>query len=113
VVEHFVNDNRLTVVGEREASSILLGTVTEYERKVFSYSAGEVAQEYEVTIKVAVEFKDVSNGRIIWKDDGLLSSARYFAVDMAGQKAQTEQEGRAPAIEFLAKDILTRTVEGW
>jgi hypothetical protein len=113
VVEHFVNDNRLTVVGEREAASILLGTVASYQHRVFSYTAGEVAQEYEVTIKVAIEFKDVSSGRIIWKDEGLVGSARYFAVDMAGQTAQTEQEGRKPAIEFLAKDILTRTVEGW
>jgi hypothetical protein len=113
VVEHFVNDNRLRIVGEKEASSILLGTVTSYEHKVFSYSAGEVAQEYEVIIKVAIEFKDVSNGRIIWKDDGLVGSARYFAVEMAGQQAQTEQDGRVPAIGFLAKDILTRTVEGW
>jgi len=113
VVEKFVADNRLRVVGEKAASSILLGTVTGYQRRVFSYSAGEVAQEYEVTIKVSVEFKDVTNGRIIWKDDSLVSSARYFAVDMAGQKAQTEQEGRLPAIAFLANDILTRTVEGW
>jgi hypothetical protein len=113
VTEKFVNDNRLRVVGEKEASSILLGTVTSYKRRVFSYSAGEVAQEYEVTIKVSVEFQDAANGRIIWKDDSLISSARYFAVDMAGQKAQTEQAGRVPAIEFLANDILTRTVEGW
>jgi len=108
-----VNDNRLKVVGEKEASSILVGTVTSYNRRVFSYSAGEVAQEYEVTIKVSASFQDVSNGRIIWKDDNLTSRARYFAVDMAGQKAQTEQDGRAPAIDFLANDILTRTVEGW
>lgn len=113
MTEKFVNDNRLRVVGEKQASSVLLGTVTSYKRRVFSYSAGEVAQEYEVTIKVSVEFQDVANGRIIWKDDSLISSARYFAMDMAGQKAQTEQEGRLPAIEFLASDILTRTVEGW
>ncbi len=113
VVEKFVSDNRLRVVGEKEANSLLLGTVTGYQRRVFSYSAGEVAQEYEVTIKVSVEFKDLSNGRIIWKDESLVSSARYFAVEMAGQKAQTEQEGREPAVAFLANDILTRTVEGW
>jgi hypothetical protein len=101
------------VVGEKEGSSILLGTVRSYKRSVFSYSVGEVAQEYEVTVKVSVEFQDVVKGRIIWKDDSLISSARYFAVDMAGHKAQTEQEGRTPAIEFLASDILTRTVEGW
>ena len=113
VIEKFVADNRLRVVGERAAASVLVGTVTGYQRRVFSYSAGEVAQEYEITIKVAVEFKDVSNGRIIWKDESLVSSARYFALDMAGQKAQTEQEGRQPAIAFLANDVLTRTVEGW
>ncbi|MCX5799824.1 MAG: LptE family protein [Candidatus Eisenbacteria bacterium] len=113
VIEKFVSDNRLRVVGEKEASSLLLGTVRSYKNSVFSYSSGEVAQEYEVTIRVSVEFQDVSKGKIIWKDDSLTSSARYFAVDMAGQKAQTEQEGRAPAIEFLGKDILTRTVEGW
>jgi len=108
VIDKFVADNRLRVVGERAASSVLLGTVTGYQRRVFSYSAGEVAQEYEVTLKVAIEFKDASSGRIIWKDESLVSSARYFAVEMAGQKAQTEQEGRLPAIA-----ILTRTVEGW
>lgn len=108
-----MNDNRLKVVGEKEASSLLLGTVKSYKRNVFSYSAGEVAQEYEVIVKISIEFQDVSNGKIIWKDDSLTSSARYFAIDMAGQKAQTEQDGRAPAIEFLANDILTRTVEGW
>jgi len=113
VTERFVNDNRLKVVSEKEASSILLGSVTNYKRRVFSYSAGEVAQEYEVTIRVSVQFQDVSKGKIIWKDDSLVSSARYFAIDMAGHKAQTEQEGRTPAIEFLAADILTRTVEGW
>jgi hypothetical protein len=113
VIEKFVADNRLRVVGERAATSVLVGTVTGYQRRVFSYSTGEVAQEYEVTIKVAVEFKDVSNGKIIWKDESLVSSARYFAVEMAGQRAQTEQEGRQPAIAFLANDILTRTVEGW
>jgi len=113
VIDKFVADNRLRVVGERAASSVLLGTVTGYQRRVFSYSAGEVAQEYEVTLKVAIEFKDASSGRIIWKDESLVSSARYFAVEMAGQKAQTEQEGRLPAIAFLANDILTRTVEGW
>lgn len=113
VTEKFVNDNRLKVVGEKEASSLLLGTVKSYKRSVFSYSTGEVAQEYEVTIQVSVQFQDVSNGKIVWKDDALQSNARYFAIDMAGQKAQTEQDGRAPAIEFLANDILTRTVEGW
>ncbi|MFH0779141.1 MAG: LptE family protein [Candidatus Eisenbacteria bacterium] len=113
VIDKFVADNRLTVVGEKEAASVLLGTVKQYVRRVFSYSAGEVAQEYEVTIKVAVEFKDVSKGRVIWKDDSLVSTARYFAVDMAGHEAQTEQKGRTPAIDFLAGDILTRTVEGW
>lgn len=113
VIDKFVADNRLRVVGEREASSVLLATVAGYDRRVFSYSAAEVAQEYEVTIRVAVEFKDTSNGKIIWKDDSMVSSARYFAVEMAGQKAQTELEGRLPAIAFLANDILVRTVEGW
>lgn len=113
VTEKFVSDNRLKVVGEKEASSLLLGTVKTYKRSIFSYSTGEVAQEYEVTIRVSVQFQDVSNNKIIWKEDNLQSTARYFAIDMAGQKAQTEQDGRAPAIQFLANDILTRTVEGW
>ncbi|MBN1504311.1 MAG: LptE family protein [Candidatus Eisenbacteria bacterium] len=113
VIEKFVADNRLRVVSEKDAASVLLGTVTGYQRRVFSYSASEEAQEYEVTVKVAVEFKDASSGRIIWKDESLVTSARYFALDMAGQKAQTEQEGRLPAVAFLANDILTRTVEGW
>lgn len=112
VIDRFVADNHLKVVGERGANSVLRGRVTEYRNAVYGFNAAQNASEYRVTIGLAVTMKDLVKNRELWKDD-LLKTHNYFVVDVPGDTAQTELDGRKEAIRKIAEEIVARTVEGW
>ena len=113
VVQAFVTDNHLKVVDERSAQSVIKGKITAYRNAVFGISAGTArAQEYRVTITVAVVFKDVVKNRELWSDD-LTKTANYYVTPVPGQPAKTELDGRKEAITKIAQEILTRSVQGW
>jgi hypothetical protein len=113
VIARFVSDNHLKVVSEREANSVLRGRVTGYKNAVFGFTTGTQSQEYRVTITVAVIFKDQVKNRELWAEPELIKTANYYVVDVPGQAARTELDGRKEAIQKIADEIVARTVEGW
>ena len=113
VIDHFVEDNHLKVVSERGPNSVLRGRVTEYANAVFGFNAAQNADEYRVRIGISVTMKDMVKNRELWKDDQMLKTHNYFVIDVPGQKAQTELDGRKEAIRKIAEEIVARTVEGW
>jgi outer membrane lipopolysaccharide assembly protein LptE/RlpB len=113
VITRFVQDNHLKVVDERSANAVLRGRVVLYRNAVFGFSNATEANEYRVTITVAVTMKDVVKNREMWKDDNLVKTSNYYVVDVPGQKAETELDGRKDAIQKIAEEIVARTVEGW
>ncbi len=113
VIERFVKDNHLRVVDERSANAVIRGKLTGYKNAVFGFSAANRAQEYRVTLTCSVVFKDLVKNREIWNESDLVKTANYFVVDVPGQPARTELDGRKEAITKIADEILTRSVEGW
>ena len=113
VIERFVKDNHLRVVDERSANAVIRGKIVGYKNSVFGFSAGDRAQEYRVSITCSVVFKDLVKNREIWNEPNLVKTANYFVVDVPGQPARTELDGRKEAITKIADEILTRSVEGW
>jgi len=113
VIDRFVQDNHLKVVDERSANSVLRGRVVLYRNAVFGFANAQEANEYRVTITVAVTMKDVVKNREMWKDENLVKTSNYYVVDVPGQKAETELDGRKAAISKIAEEIVARTVEGW
>jgi outer membrane lipopolysaccharide assembly protein LptE/RlpB len=113
VVDRFVQDNHLKVVDERSANSVLRGKVVLYRNAVFGFSATTQASEYRVTVGVSVTMKDMVKNREMWKDENLVKTTNYFVIDVPGQKARTELDGRKEAIQKIADEVVSRTVEGW
>ncbi len=113
VVKRFVDDNHLRVVDEKSADCIVRGKVTDYRNTVFGISNADLAQEYRVTIGVAVVFKDQVKNREIWHDDAIVKTANYYVQNVPGQTAKTELDGRKEAIDKIADEILSRSVENW
>lgn len=113
VVDRFVKDNHLRVVDERSANAVIRGKLIGYKNTVFGFSAANRAQEYRVTLTCSVVFKDLVKNREIWNEPNLVKTANYFVVDVPGQPARTELDGRKEAITKIADEILTRSVEGW
>ena len=113
VIDRFVRNNQLKVVDERSANAVLRGKVITYRNAVFGFSEQDRAQEYRVTVAVAITFKDLVKNRELWADENLVKTANYYVQDVAGQPARTETDGRREAVTKIADEILTRTVEGW
>jgi hypothetical protein len=113
VIDRFVKDNHLRIVDERSANAVIQGKLVGYKNAVFGFSAANRAQEYRVTITCSVVFKDLVKNREIWNEPSLVKTANYFVVDVPGQPARTELDGRKEAIAKMADEILTRSVEGW
>jgi hypothetical protein len=113
VVARFVQDNHLRVVDERSADAAIRGKIVGYKNSVFGFSTEKSAQEYRVTVVVSVVFKDQVKNREIWSDPNLIKTANYFVVDTPGAAAKTELDGRKEAIQKLADEILSRSVESW
>lgn len=113
VIDKFVQDNHLKVVDERSANSVLRGRIVNYRNAVFGFSVETQAQEYRVTVAVAVTLKDVVKNREMWNDENLIKTVNYYVVDVPGQTARTELDGRKEAIQKIADEILSRSVESW
>ena len=110
VIDQFVRDNHLRVVDEKSANCVLRGKVTQYKNAVFGFS--NTSHEYRVTIAVSVVFKDLVKNREVWNDE-IIRTANYYVQDVPGQPARTELDGRKEAIEKIADEVLSRSVEGW
>jgi len=113
VIAKFVQDNHLKVVDEREANLVVRGKVTLYRNAVFGFSEAAQAQEYRVTISIAVTLKDQVKNRELWSLPDLAKTSNYYVVDTPGATAKTELDGRKEAIAKIADEIVARTVEGW
>lgn len=113
IVNSFLADRRLRIVGEREADSVLRGTVVSYKNQVFGYTQQERATEYEIVLTVKVLFRDLVKNRDVWKEDAMTVRTTYNVVAVGAAPAQTEADGRRDVIQKLADQIVSRTVQGW
>ena len=113
VIARFVADNHLKVVDERSADSVLRGRVASYKNVVFGFSTTTEAQEYRVTIIVDVTLKDQIKNREMWSEPAMTKTANYYVVNVPGQTAKTELDGRKEAVGKIAEEVVNRTVESW
>lgn len=113
LVEAFIRNNTLSVVPERNADSMVEGTILEYRREPFTVDANENVQEYKVEILIAAQFVDLRKNNVIWEEPRMTQWATYNFVEVGGQPAETENDGIGRALAKLTADILNRTVEGW
>ena len=103
---------RLKVVDEKSANCVVRGRVTQYKNAVFGFTEASRSQEYRITIGVQVTFKDLVKNRELWSDE-IVRTVNYYTVDVPGQKARDPLDARKEAVEKIADEILSRSVEGW
>jgi len=113
LINGFQADRRLRIVRERDADSILRGTVLAYRNRVYSYTSQEIATSYEILLTVQVVYRDVIKSRDIWKEDQMTVRTTYNVTQVGSQPAQTEVDARKDAVQKLTDQIVSRTVQGW
>lgn len=113
VQDAFQANGRLTLAGERQADSVLRGTVVAYRDQVFGYTQQERATSYEIVLTVRLSFRDLVRNRDLWKEDALTVRTTYNVVAVGNEPARTSLEARAEVVRKLADQIVSRTVQGW
>jgi hypothetical protein len=90
---------------EREGAEYLVeGVVKEVREEVISHGADLFALEHRLTLVVNVRAVQVVQGRLLWKEEGLIESASYFA----GRDFQYTESNRRAAIEEACRRMARR-----
>src|SRR5258705_5466346 len=113
LVNGFLNDHTLKIAQERDATSVLRGTVVAYRNQVFGYTTTERAKEYEVVLTISITFRDLVKNRDLWKDDAMTVRTTYNVDPVGTEPAKTETDGRRDVIQKLTDRVVSRTVQGW
>ncbi len=113
VTDAFLANGRLKIARERDADSVLRGTVVGYRNQVYGFTAQERATQYEIVLIVQIAFRDQVKNRILWKEDQLAVRTTYNVIGVGGEPARTESEGRREVIQKLSDQLVSRTVQGW
>jgi hypothetical protein len=109
VIDAFTNDNRLSVVSEGEADAMLRGVIVGYQKGALTFDRAQTVDEFKIEITVSVEFEDLREGKILWKEGEFRAWESYTA----GEDEGGEEGALQGAIETLAGDMVSRTLEGW
>lgn len=109
VTEAFVTDGRLSIVSEADADAALHGVIVKYEKGPLTFDRAQTVDEFKIEITVAVQFEDLREGKVLWKEDQFRAWKSY-KEEAAGTG---EDDALNAAIATLASDIVSRTVEGW
>ena len=106
VVEKFLADNTLKVVGLADADAVLRGEVVKYERVPYTYDKSETVSEYKVNIYVNFVLER-KGGKAMLEKSNMLGFGTFSAT------TGSEDDGKKQAIDQLARDIVDETTKTW
>ena len=106
VVNAFANAGRLRVVPIDQADSVLEGEITSYSVDSIAFDPSINAQVFRLSVALNVQFRDVRNHTMLWRQEGLQEQADFR---VAGQTSQTiaveEGASRQAAIDIGRKIV--------
>ena len=112
VINEFVRDGRLSVSNkEEEADCIIAGEVKRYILQPLSYDANLITNQYKLWVILTVYFIDKKENVTLWSEPNLEGIQIFYEATQPGGK--TEEEVREILWENFARDIVTRTFDGF
>jgi outer membrane lipopolysaccharide assembly protein LptE/RlpB len=116
VVDEFLADGRLQVVGLEAADIVLKGTVTRFEITPTSYTADTYVQSYNVSIGVSITIEDAKARKVLLQDTGVGSVFNSGYAVSVGDITQTKiakDTAVKNACRDLASTLRSRVLEGF
>lgn len=98
--------------GEDRADAVVRGRITAYRLTAPLFRPGDTQSridvlQRQVTIRVQVEIVDLVENVILWEDQGLSVDGQYL------DESETEEVGRAEAIELILQRIVDGAQSNW
>jgi outer membrane lipopolysaccharide assembly protein LptE/RlpB len=121
VVEEFMTDGRLKVVGLSDAELALRGRVMKYEVDPLAYNPQAYVQQYRVRLVVDATLEDIRSKKVLWQEKGIASnfiSDYTVSFDPAGAAdIKATRIAKDAALKKASQDIAwtlrSRVLEGF
>lgn len=112
LLRDFPRSQGLQPAGRDVADAEIVGTITRYDLSTPSYrpgAAGEVPQvlQRQVTIAVEVQIINLVDNEILWESRSVSVQGQYL------EESETEEVGKALAIELLVQRIIDGAQSNW
>ncbi len=108
VIDAFIANNILQVVGESETDLLLTGTILSIRQQAAIITTGEEVDQFDVYVNVKVKCEHLSSGKVWWEK----TLRRFGTMSGAGTQAD-QQEAIGVAILQITDDILNNTLAYW
>jgi len=105
VIDAFISDGNLKIVSPSEADATLIGVMTNYERKPYTYDESDVVSQYVVKIVFDIVLKG-QDEKELWRE-------KFYNEGIYSADEQTEDDGQVLAADKLVIDIINRTTKSW
>jgi lipopolysaccharide assembly LptE-like protein len=93
VVSAFASGGRLKVVPVERADSILEGEIVGYSVESIAYDSSINAQAFRLRVKVNIQFRDVRDNSMLWRQEGLEERSDFRVSGQVSQTLSAEREG--------------------
>jgi len=107
ITEKLMSESNLRVSSTEDSDAVLRGTILEYRVEAMAYTGEGNVTSRRVRVLVQAEFVDQIKNKVLWKGDRLERWGTYDSL------SETERDGTLRAIEKLAEDIVTQSLQGW
>lgn len=111
VIDEFFRDGRYKIVPEAQADGVMVVEISQYILQPVDYDSSLVSTSYRLIVLMNIKFLDRSTNTYLWEEKNLEGRQTYAAPTLPG--GMTEEQAREAVWNKLAKDIVTRTVEGF
>jgi hypothetical protein len=106
IIDAFIADGSLKVVGESAADALLHGVLTRYQRIPHEFDENDQVQQYKVVMSFEVSLNKGQDDSGIWKETFSLEGI-YDAVE------ETEEVGQQLAGEQLVDAVINKSTKSW
>ena len=110
VIDRFILDGNFQLKGLKKTQFLLKGQLTDFRREPLRYDASDNVIEYRLSVVVDIEFYDLKEGKIVWREKDFAGESTYRTT---GQFTKSENVAMEEAISDLARRIVERAVENW
>jgi len=107
IIEKLMRESNLRVSSTEDSDSVLRGTILDYRVEALAYSGEGDVSSRRVRVLIKAEFVDQIKNKVLWKGEKM---ERWGTYDSS---TETERDGAERAIEKLAEDIVTQSLQGW
>ena len=106
IIDAFIADGTFKILPETGAETILVGTLTRYDRQPNAYDQNDQVTQYRVEMDFLITLKNPVDGTDLW-------SERMNQIGVYDLNEETEEDGQQKAIALLIENIINKSTKSW